>query len=52
MLYKSFIIIILYMFQATVPIIRSNYINTASGMVRSVSDRPVCTPDGHLQMLY
>jgi len=29
---------------------RSNYINTASGIVFSVSDRPMCrcTPDGHL----
>jgi hypothetical protein len=35
----------------------SNCINTASGIVFSVSDRPACTPDGHLltvlyQMLY
>ena len=28
---------------------KSNRINTASGIVFSVSDRPVCTPDGHLQ---
>jgi len=28
---------------------RSNCINTASGIVFSVSDRPVCTADGHLQ---
>jgi len=27
---------------------RSNCINTASGIVFSVSGRPVCTPDGHL----
>ena len=25
---------------------RSNCINTASGIVLSASDRPVCTPDG------
>ena len=36
---------------------RSNCINTASGTVLSLSDRPACTPDGHLltvlyQMLY
>jgi len=35
----------------------SNCISTASDIVFSVSDRPVCTPDGHLlrilyQMLY
>jgi len=29
---------------------RSNCINTASGIVFSVSDRPVCTPDDHLQI--
>jgi len=28
---------------------RSNCINTASGIVLSVNDRPVRAPDGHLQ---
>jgi len=35
---------------------RSNCVNTTSGIVFSVSDRPVwdrpvCTPDGHLQRI-
>jgi len=30
-------------------IMRSNCINMASGIVFSVNDRPVCTPDDHLQ---
>ena len=30
-------------------ITRSNCINTACGIVFSVSDRPMCTPDGHLE---
>jgi len=29
----------------------SNCINTASGIVLSVNDRPVCTPDDHLQRI-
>ena len=31
---------------------RSDCINTASGIVFFVSDRPVCTPDGHLTEYY
>ena len=30
---------------------RPNCINTASGIVLSISDRPVCTPDGHLHII-
>ena len=30
---------------------RSNCIDTTSGIVFSVSDRPVCTPDSHLQRI-
>ena len=31
---------------------RSNYINTVSGIVFSVSDRPVCTPDASLILVF
>jgi len=52
-LYKTFFYYNpLHVSSNTLLIIRSsNRINTASGIVFSVSDRAACTPDGHLQRI-